>query len=385
MTAREPLRLGARVAPLSFAQERLWLIDAAAPGSPTYNVPLFVRWSEAIDVAALRSALMAVVTRHEVLRTTYELRDGRPVQIVHDPHDVDVEVLAATSWEAANQQARPRAVAPFDLAAAPPLRCTVWQGIPGGDALLLSIHHIAVDGWSLAPLFDDLAHAYETARAGDVPDLPELAVQYADFAEWERQVFDDDPALRERMAGRADELLSAPSPLRLGGAVTVPTTPEGARTGTQHVFDIPEPVLTGVGQVAKRTRATRFVVLFSAYAEVLRRWSGRSEFLVGTVTVNRGHPALENLVGFFVNTVPLRCMADAGWSFAELCSRTRTEAFNSLTYQRIPFDRLTATAAARSPGGTARWWTSGSRCRTRHGRSGHRPCCPLVRPSSTSC
>ena len=342
MTAREPLRLGARVAPLSFAQERLWLIDAAAPGSPTYNVPLFVRWSEAIDVAALRSALMAVVRRHEVLRTTYELRDGRPVQIIHDPHDVDVEVLAASSWEEANQQARPRAVAPFDLAAAPPLRCTVWQGIPGGDALLLSIHHIAVDGWSLAPLFDDLAHAYETARVGEVLDLPELAVQYADFAVWDRASFDT-PAMRKLANDRVVELRRVPGDLTLGAAR--PAAAGTVRPGEQHVFHIEDEVWARVGEFARTVRATPFVVLFAAYQAVLQRWSGRDEFLVGTVTANRRPADAERLVGFFVNTVPLHCRVQPDQTFTELCQQVRMEAFRSLTYQRIPFDQLTANGA----------------------------------------
>jgi hypothetical protein len=161
-------RLGRRVAPLSFAQERLWFIDAAAPGSATYNVPLFLRWREPVDPDALGGALTAVVARHEVLRSTYELRDGRPVQVVHPPAPVAVEVVEGFGDrpDHVRTAALARAREPFDLAGAPPLRCTVWRNGPGGDAALLTVHHIAIDGWSLAVLFADLTAAYEAALAG---------------------------------------------------------------------------------------------------------------------------------------------------------------------------------------------------------------------------
>lgn len=344
-------RHGAGVAPLSFGQQRLWVIDRAAPGSATYNVPLLVRWREPVEAAAWCEALRAVVARHAVLRTTYHLRDGEPVQVVADPGaPVPVRVIdlagAPDGWDQVRAQADRYAREPFDLAGDPPLRCVVWRGVPGGDALLLSVHHIAIDGWSLAVLFEDLAAAYGAALAGDHGPLPDLPVQYADYAVWERGAVAD-PAVDRLVAERVDDLRGTDPVLRLAGARESPAMPDGARRGAQHTFTVPEAVRGAVADLARTARATPFVVYFAAYQEVLRRWSGRADFVVGLVTAHRPHPDLERLVGFFVNTVPVRCRPTATGSFTRLCGAARTEAYRALTYQRIPLDRLTAAAAAR--------------------------------------
>jgi hypothetical protein len=338
-------RLDRRVAPLSFAQERLWFIDAAAPGSATYNVPLFLRWREPLDPDALGRALAAVVARHEVLRTTYELRDGRPVQVVGAPGPVPIEVVDAPPGGAdgIRQAALHRVRQPFDLAAEPPVRCIAWRGGPAGDAVLLVVHHIAIDGWSLAVFFDDLATAYEAALAAASPAFAAPPIRYADFAVWDRETFAG-PAVERHLAERVDELLAVPGGLALGEWREPPARPEGARPGGQHTFAIGDDLWAGVERLARRLRATPFVVAFAAYQEVLRRWSGRDEFLVGTVVANRPHPLTERLVGFFVNTVPLRCRVRPGASFARLCADTRAEAFAALKHQRIPFDQLVARA-----------------------------------------
>ncbi|MFC6092303.1 amino acid adenylation domain-containing protein [Saccharothrix lopnurensis] len=339
-----PTRLGARVAPLSFAQERLWFIDAAAPGSATYNVPLLLSWRGTVDPATLTAALKAVVDRHEVLRTTYHLRDGALVQEIGDTGEPAVEVVDLSGVDGARDRARAEAAdlarRGFDLADRPPLRCAVWRGVPGGDLVLLVVHHIAVDGWSLPSLFADLAAAYDAVEAGEPAALPEPPVQYADFAVWDRAVTDS-PAMEKLLADRAEQLNEVPGDLVLGPARPRAAVADGDRPGEEHVFAIPAELWTGVRDLARTLRATPFVVLFAAYQAVLQRWSGRDDFLVGTVTANRPHASVEQLVGFFVNTVPLRCRPEPDLAFAELCKRVRTEAFQSLTHQRIPFDRLT--------------------------------------------
>jgi non-ribosomal peptide synthetase component F len=343
-------RYGANHAPLSFAQDRLWFLQVTSPESPAYNVPLFTRWREPVDHGALRAALAAVVTRHEVLRTTYRVQGGRRVQVVGDDADVPVDVVALDGVPEALDKARgdaaARAVEPFDLAARPPVRCTVYQGIPGGAAVLLCIHHIAVDGWSLAPLLTDLARAYRLALAGEPVALPRLSHQYTDFAVWDRAQFTD-PALARQLSDRVTELIGVPWDLRLAGA----GRPSPARPARRHVFAVPAELTARVAALARDQRATPFVVWFAAYAELLRQWSGREDFLVGSMTANRGHPGLEDMVGFFVNTVPLRCRPAPDRTFTELCVLTRAEAAKSLSHQRIPFDRLTAEAAARRPEG----------------------------------
>jgi non-ribosomal peptide synthetase component F len=354
MTARPTLSgLGARVAPLSFAQQRLWLIDASAPGSASYNVPLLLRWLKPVDLGCLRAALTEVVARHEVLRTTYELRGDRPVQVVHDPAPVEIEVIDLDGESAMLADATARAREPFDLAAGPLLRCWLWPGAPGGDRLLLLLHHIAIDGWSLAAFFEDLAEAYQAARSGRAPASPPLPIQYTDFAQWDRAVFST-PEVQQLTARRVAELLTVDAELTLASARRSPARPEGDRPGRQQVVPLGAAIWSQVHEVARSLRVTPFVVLLAAFEHVLWRWSGRTDFVVGSVTANRPHPDLEAMVGYFVSTVPLRCQVRAGWSFAELCASTRSEAFRALTYQRIPYDQLAASAAVSAPNGHRR-------------------------------
>lgn len=346
-------RRGERVVPASAGQERLWLIEETSGGGATYNVPVFLAWRERIDVAALESALEFVVERHESLRTAYELRDGQLLQIVRDPATPPIEVVEADSMAAVRDEAVRRGREPFDLAKGTVLRCVVWRGLPEGDALLLAVHHIAVDGWSLEPLLDDLAVAYDAALRRRRPSADELPVQYADFAVWDRAMART-PEIRRALQERADQLLEFSGELVLDGCTRSPAADEGGRPGRQRDFPIPPEVSARVGQLSLSLRATPFVLWFAAVQATLYRWSGRREFLVGAVTANRNHPMLERLVGFFVNTVPLRCAVDPDRSFAELCRTARTEAFRSLSHQKLPFDQLTtAVNAARGTGRSA--------------------------------
>ncbi|MFJ9428314.1 condensation domain-containing protein [Streptomyces sp. NPDC101490] len=340
---------GNRPSPLSFAQERLWFADATSPGNPTYNVPLFFRAPGPLDPEVLSLALGAVAGRHEPLRTVYGLVDGRPVQEVRPAEPVPVEVVDLTGEpEAASRverEARERGRAPFDLATGPLVRCTLWRGLPEGDAVLLTIHHIAVDGWSLAPLFDDLARAYEAVAAGDPAELPALPTRYADFAALERAA-EHDAANVRALDERVAEMLRVAPGLRLAGRADRTALPDGTRSGEQLTVTVPPQVRGRVEEFARALRVTPYVVLTAAVQTVLRRWSGRDDFLLGTMTANRDHPGLEEAVGFFVNNTPLRCRIDPADSFRGLCKATRKEAFRSLSHQRVPFDRLTAAVAA---------------------------------------
>ncbi|MFC7817160.1 amino acid adenylation domain-containing protein [Streptomyces sp. NPDC057367] len=337
------IRRGATEAPLSAAQESLWFIDRAHPGTAAYNVPLLLRWNEAVDLSALRRSLLRVVTRHEALRTAYRLRDGRPLQTVLEPRPVDVRVHHSTARPGPAELTE-HARAPFDLMSGRPLRCDLWRGAPEGDTLLLTLHHIAFDGWSLGTLLDDLHEGYEAALEPGAPDTAaEPTVQYADFAHWERVSW----GLRDvdgRVAARAEELTEADdSPLFPGRG----TRGAEARRGGHLVFPVPTGLWERTGALATRLRATPFVVLFAAFQEVLRRWSGASDFIVGTVMANRPKRCLEGAVGCFVNTVPLRCRPVAGQTFEDLCREARTESFRALAHQDLPFDRLTALTTAK--------------------------------------
>jgi hypothetical protein len=338
-------------APLSHTQQRLWFIDAADPGSATYNVPFLLRWLEPLDLAALSTALSAVVQRHHVLRTVYRLENGQPSQHVTAATVVDVDVVDLAGVPDAEPRLSAEAAAearvPFDLATDLLVRCTVWLGAPDGDAALLTFHHIAIDGWSLSVLFADLDAAYTAALASRPVVLPEPEVQYTDFAVWDREVTAGESA-RRRLTARAAELGPYAGPLVLGRREAHRHGP-AARPGGQVVFELADPLRAAVYRLATRLRATPFVVLLAAYEAVLQRWSGRAEFLVGTVSANRPHPAVETLIGFFVNTVPLRCAPRAEESFATLCGEVRDEAFRGLTHQLIPYDQLSAELGGNAP------------------------------------
>jgi amino acid adenylation domain-containing protein len=329
-----------RTAPLSYAQERLWFIDAATGGGHTYNVPMLLRWTEPVDVPALTAALTAVVERHEVLRTTYALRADGPVQVVHPAGTVPVKVCPAPGdGDALRAEAVRRGSEPFDLTTEPPLRCVVWQGDTDAT-VLLTVHHIAVDGWSLGPLFTDLAAAYAAARAGRAPDLAPMPVRYQDFAVRDRAT-DHAAAL----AGRVAQLTELDGDLALAGRRGGRAT--GDRPGAEHRFTIPADTWARVGQFAAELRATPFVVVFAAFQAVLKRWTERDEFVLGTISANRTDPEFEDVVGFFVNTVPLRCRVPDGVSFRALCAATRREAFGALTHQRLPYEKVIAAARSR--------------------------------------
>lgn len=332
----------ADVAPLSPAQERLWFIHQSAPDSPVYNVPLLTRWHEPIDVPALARALEALTRRHAVLRTTYDLRDGRPVQVVRPPGPVALEVLPTRAPDPGEIARRART--PFDLSREEPLRATVWQdpaGAPG--TLLLNIHHIAVDGWSLPALYDGLATAYDRALAGAADlGLPEPPLCYTDFAAREAQAARS-PQLAQQIAERAETLApAAGEDLTLGPCPPRQRGADRERPGEQHRFTLDAALAAAVEQLSRQLKVTPFVVLFAAFQAVVQRWSGRDRFLLGTVAANRTDPALEHLVGFFVNTVPLLCAPRPESSFADLCTASRGEALRILAYQRLPFDRLAA-------------------------------------------
>ncbi|HWM07045.1 MAG TPA: amino acid adenylation domain-containing protein [Actinophytocola sp.] len=332
-------------APLSYAQERLWFIDAATGGGLTYNVPLLLHWTEPIDLPALEIALATVVERHEVLRTTYALHDTGPVQVVHPPGPVPIEVLDAPGDRAAvHEAALRRGRDPFDLAAAPPIRCVVWRGGPDGDALLLNVHHIAIDGWSTGPLFAELAQAYADARAGRQPEPAPMSLRYRDFAARDRAA-SAEPAAAKHLHRRVDELVELDGDLALAGRR--PARRDGDQPGHEHRFTVPTPVWARVLEFATEIRATPFVVLLTAFQAVLTRWTERSEFVLGMISANRTDPEFEKVVGFFVNTVPLRCRVPAGATFRELCAGVRRESFAALTHQRLPYEKVIAQARER--------------------------------------
>ncbi|HEY0022709.1 MAG TPA: non-ribosomal peptide synthase/polyketide synthase [Longimicrobium sp.] len=331
--------------PLSFAQERLWFIDRLEPGSAVYNLPVARRLGGALDEAALERALGEIVRRHEALRTVFREVDGSPVQVIA-PFDAfvlpveDLSALAEADREAAvGRRAGEEARRTFDLAAGPLFRAALLRLGAEEHVLLLSMHHIVSDGWSMGVLFRELWALYEAYRAGRASPLPELPVQYADYAVWQREqlageVLDRQLAYwRERLAG-APELLELPLDRPRPAAQTF-------RGATVPLQLSPE-LLARLQALGQSEGATLYMTLLSAFQLLLSRYGAGDDVVVGSPIAGRTRGEVEELIGFFVNTLVLRTDLSGNPSFRETLRRVREATLDAYAHQEVPFEKLVA-------------------------------------------
>ncbi|TCO55606.1 non-ribosomal peptide synthetase [Actinocrispum wychmicini] len=313
--------------PTSFAQRRLWFLDRLEPGSSAYNVPVAVRLHGDLDVAALRRALTALVARHEALRTTFREVDGEPMQVIGEPTDVPLPVYETSDVDAA---IRREAAGAFDLATGPLLRCALLD--TGTDhVLLLTAHHIVIDGWSLGVLFRDLAALY----AGE--ELPELAVQYRDFAVWQRENLAAE-ALGEDVEYWRNTLAGAPAVLELPTEFPRGKSPSGA--GAIATARLSADLTDDLDTLAEAEGVTLYMTLVGAFQVLLSRYTGQPDVVVGTPTAGRPRPELEPLVGCFINTLPLRTDLTGALGFRELLGRIRAATLAGYEHQSLSFEHI---------------------------------------------
>ncbi|MEU8523399.1 amino acid adenylation domain-containing protein, partial [Streptomyces sp. NPDC048577] len=344
-TARLALTAGERPArpPLSFAQRRLWLIDRMEGPSALYNMPLALRLTGPLDPAALESALGDLVTRHESLRTVIAEHDGEPYQRVLAPADAALAVeprdCAPESMDAEIDRAARR---PFDLGAEPPVRVTLLRLAPEEHVLVVALHHIAGDGWSMGPLLRDLSAAYAARREGTVPDWRPLPVQYADYALWQRELLGDetdpDSLVSRQLSYWRATLADLPEELALPV-----DRPRGARAdhrGDRIVLPIGAELHASLGALSREHRVTMFMTLQAALAALLTRLGAGTDVPIGSVVAGRSDEALDDLVGFFVNTLVLRTDTSGDPTFAELLARVRETGLGAYAHQDVPFERL---------------------------------------------
>ncbi|HEV2149654.1 MAG TPA: amino acid adenylation domain-containing protein, partial [Longimicrobiaceae bacterium] len=329
--------------PASFAQQRLWYVNQLEPDSPAYNMPHALRLRGRLDAGALRASLNELVRRHETLRTVFAEHDGAPVQLVRDPApaalaELDLRRLPEAEREAeAVRLAEAEALRPFDLSRGPLLRSTLLRLADDDHVLLFTMHHVVSDGWSRGVLVREVSALYAAFSRGEEPRLPELPVQYADYAAWQREWFSAG-VLAEQVGYWKDQLGGAPPLLE------IPTdrprsAGQSARGGT-HRFTVPTAVSRGLRALSAREGTTLFMTLLAAWQALLGRYAGQADVVVGTPIAGRTQRETEGLIGFFVNMLALRADLSGDPTWTELLGRVRETALGAYDHQELPFERL---------------------------------------------
>jgi len=332
--------------PVSFSQLREWILDRLEPGNPAYNIPSNLRIGGPLSVPVLAAALQGIVRRHEVFRTAFAASDDEPVQMVLPEVRLEVPVidLSALPEEAREaelmRRVRHQARTGFDLSVAPLLRARVVRLGADDYALLMTVHHIISDGWSMGILNHELAVLYEAAAAEQPSPLPPLPVQYADYACWQRGRLDGE-ALERQTGFWRQRLAGAPPLLEL--PTDRPRPPVRGNRGGKVPFRLPKELSVRLEELALRQGATPFMVLLAGYQTLLARWSGQEDVVVGTYSGNRPRKELEGLIGFFINTLVLRTGLDGDPSFARLIGRVRETTLEAYAHSDVPFEKLLET------------------------------------------
>ncbi|MGI5208662.1 amino acid adenylation domain-containing protein [Spirillospora sp. CA-108201] len=334
--------------PVSYAQRRLWFIHDLEGPNATYHIPIPLRLTGELDVAAVRAAMRDMTARHEALRTVFVQVEGEPYQRIlppaeaaPEPEFTDLSLLgeAPEGLRAAVLEAATRG---FDLAAEPPVRAHVFRLAEDDHLLLLVMHHIAGDGWSMEPLATDLITAYAARAAGDAPRWEPLPVQYADYALWQREVLgdEDDPdsVIAAQLAHWREALAGLPEELAL--PADRPRPPQATYRGAQHPFTLPPALHEALSALGRDHRASLFMVLQAALAGLFTRLGAGTDVPIGSPVAGRSDEALNDLVGVFVNTLVLRTDTAGDPAFAELLARVREADLAAFAHQDVPFERL---------------------------------------------
>jgi amino acid adenylation domain-containing protein len=331
--------------PLSFAQERLWFIDRLDPGSAVYNVPVAWRLGGSLDEAALERALGEIVRRHESLRTVFREVDGAPVQVIAPfggfalPME-DLSGLSEADREAAlGRLAAEEALQPFDLAAGPLIRAALLRLGAEDHVLLLSMHHIVSDGWSTGVLLREISTLYEAYREGRESPLPELAVQYADYAVWQREQLEGE-ALEQQLAYWRERLAGAPELLEL--PTDHPRPAMQTYRGETVPVELSIELLERLHALGRSEGATLYMTLLGAFQVLLSKYAGSEDVVVGSPIAGRTRGEVEELIGFFVNTLVLRSDLSGDPSFREVLRRVREATLGAYEHQEVPFEKLVA-------------------------------------------
>ena len=329
--------------PLSFSQRRLWFLDRLQPNSPLYNLPAGVRLSGRLDVNVLRRSLSEVISRHEILRTTFHSADGEPVQVIAPHYDLSFPVvdLSGFTYEEAEKEVERLATAdyllPFDLSRLPLVRAALLKLNDTEHVLLFTLHHIICDGWSINVLMREVAALYHAFLTEDRSPLPELAIQYADFAQWQREYLSGD-VLDEHLTYWKGSL--AGGEMQQGFSASFSPDDERSISGAYYSFVIPKSLSDSLRDMSRQEGVTMFMLLLAAFSTLLRRYTGLESINVGSAIANRNRAETEGLIGMFVNTLVLKVDMSGDPTFRELLQRVRSVTLSGYEHQDLPFERL---------------------------------------------
>ncbi|ARU62851.1 hypothetical protein CBW65_19120 [Tumebacillus avium] len=328
--------------PLSFAQQRLWLVDQLMPGSPAYNIPYAVRLNGTLNRSALETGVNEIISRHEALRTTFADLDGEPQQIIapHVPQTLPYSDLRSLPEGERDKELQrlmqEHAGRAFDLGADSLIRLHLVQTADEGHVLLLNMHHIISDGWSMGVFTDELCQLYTAAVNGDASPLSELSLQYADYSAWQRNWLQGD--VLDRQVSYWKEQLHALPVLEL--PTDRPRPAVQTHSGANETFALTPELSERLVSLSKRKNVTLFMTLLSAFQTLLARYSGQDDITVGTPVAGRNRQETEGLIGFFVNTLVLRANLSGNPTFAELLDRMRSVTLDAYAHQEVPFEKL---------------------------------------------
>ncbi|MGZ4165008.1 MAG: condensation domain-containing protein, partial [Tumebacillaceae bacterium] len=329
--------------PLSFAQQRLWFFNQLDPQSPFYNMPLTLRLEGALDVDVLTRSFTRITERHSSLRTVFALRDGQPVQRIQPPQQTAIEVVDLTDSSDAEREAVAISLVtaesrrPFDLTAGPLLRIHLYRLSATSHVLLINMHHIISDGWSNSVLLRELQQLYSSYLRNQEPQLPDVSVQYVDFAVWQRDWMSGE-LLDEQLRYWTQELSDTPPLLHLPTDRPRPPVQSFRGKTCQHLL---KPELSERLQAFSRQQGvTLYMTMLVAFQTMLYRYTGQEDILIGSPIAGRNRAEVEEVIGFFVNTLVLRSKLSGDLTFEKLLKRTRDNTLSAFAHQDLPYEKL---------------------------------------------
>ncbi|MBW4680494.1 MAG: amino acid adenylation domain-containing protein [Microcoleus vaginatus WJT46-NPBG5] len=342
-------RSAAEFLPLSFAQERLWFLEKLRPATAFYNIATAIKMTGRLNPSVLEQSLNEILRRHEALRSSFTTVDGQPVQVIASNVNLTLPLIELQSLSENERETETErltaeeAQRPFELAQAPLVRATLLQLAETEHILLLTVHHIVSDGWSMGLLHREMLTIYQSLMAGEPSSLAEVPVQYPDFAVWHRQWLQTQEAgkaspLETQLSYWKQQLQGAPTALEM--PTDRPRPPVQTFRGATHPVALPKPLIEALNRLSRQTGTSLYMTLLAAFNTLLHRYTAQEDIVLGTVTANRNWSEIESLIGFFVNTLLIRTNLSGNVSFRELLNRVREVALGAYAHQDLPFEKL---------------------------------------------